>query len=219
MSHPDSARPRGSFTRWASLAALLLTALTISPPSHAWAESWESIRHAARNARSIEADFVQTRKMAILKKPIVSRGTISFRQPSDLRWEYASPLQSVLIAHDGKIARYIRSGDAYTTDSSARLEAMRVVLSEINLWLAGDFNASKTFKPSIVPGPPLTVVLVPIEPALRDVISRIVLSPGEKPGTVDSIEIHEDGENVTRIQFSNVRTNTSIPDSRFARPQ
>ncbi len=201
------------------LAMIGMMVLSFSLSAHAWTSSWETIHKAAKNVRTFEADFVQTRSLKILKKPIVSRGKISFRRPVNLRWEYASPIKSVLLVRDGKVNRYIRRGKGFTADSSTRLQAMKTVLEEINRWLSGNFSASKTFQPILHQGPPVTVELTPIEPEFRRVIQKVVLSLGVRPGTLDSINIHEGDNNVTRIQFLNVRVNTNVPDSRFAAPQ
>jgi len=195
-----------------------LGVMAFASQAFAWAESWDAIRKAAQDVHTIQCDFVQTRTLKILNRPIVSRGTMAFRRPSDLRWEYTSPLQSVLLMRGGTAGRYIKRPEGWVTDSSAKLDAMKVVLSEINLWLAGDFNASKTFRPELHadPATATTVELVPIDPSLAKIISRIVLKLGAKPGSVDSIEIQEGAEGSTRIEFSNVRQNAQIPEERFA---
>jgi outer membrane lipoprotein carrier protein len=173
---------------------------------------------AARDVRTIETDFVQTRTLKILKNPIVSRGTMAFRRPSDLRWEYASPIQSVLVVRGGSVGRYIRRDSGWVTDSGAKLEAMKVVLGEINNWLGGDFASSKMFKATLQSGPPAIVELEPIDPSLKAIVSGIVIELGDAPGTVKSIEVQEGLQGTTHIEFVNSKHNVAIPDVRFAPP-
>jgi outer membrane lipoprotein-sorting protein len=200
----------------------IAVALALAPVASAggWTESWESIRGAARDVRSIKTDFVQTRTVKILKSPIVSRGRLVYRRPDDLRWEYTGPIKSVLLVRKGSVERYIGRDGGFVRDSSAKLDSMSTVIREINLWLAGDFSASKTFRPALVQAEGSTKVeLVPIDPSMRSIISRIVLTPGSKAGTVESISIDEGAEGTTRIDFTGVRINDGVTDADFAPPR
>jgi len=205
---------------WGLVCAVVLSAA----PAFAapWFADWDGIRKAAATVKSVEADFVQTKNLKLLKKPLVSRGVMAYRRPSDLRWEYQSPLETLLVVHAGNVQRFLKHGDGWVTDSSAKLEAMKVVLGEINLWLDGDFAASKTFKPELHPakgGEPAHVELVPIDPSLSKIISRIAITFAERPGTVGAIDIFEGNQGVTHIAFENPRYDGAIPDQRFLPPR
>jgi len=187
-----------------------------------WYDDWASIRQAAAHIKSIETAFVQTRTLKILTKPLVSRGIMAFRRPNDLRWEYQSPLQTLLVAKGGDIHRLIKHDNTWVADASGRMEAMKVVLGEINLWLDGDFSSSKTFRPELQQakaGQAAHVALIPLDPSLAKIISRITIALGEKPGTVNAIDIFEEGEGVTHIAFENARFDQTIPDHRFEPPR
>jgi len=187
-----------------------------------WYEDWASIRKAAASIKSIETSFVQTRTLKILTKPLVSRGLMAFRRPNDLRWEYQSPLETLLVAKGGDIHRLIKHGTTWVADVSGRMEAMKIVLGEINLWLDGDFSSSKTFRPELRParaGQAAHVALIPLDPSLGKIIARITIGFGERPGTVSAIDIFEEGEGVTHIVFENARYGQNIPDQRFEPPR
>jgi hypothetical protein len=204
------------------VAALLMTSRPSLAAPPAWCEDWACIRKAAANIKSIETSFVQTRTLKILTKPLVSRGIMAFRRPNDLRWEYQSPLETLLVAKAGNIHRLLKHGSSWVSDSSGRLEAMKIVLGEINLWLDGNFTSSKTFRPELHPahaGHGAYVELVPLDPSLGKIIARIIINLGERPGTVSSIDIHEEGEGVTHIAFENSRFDQNIPDHRFEPPR
>jgi outer membrane lipoprotein-sorting protein len=194
--------------------------LSVRPAAAAtWYEDWASIRKAAATIKSIETSFVQTRTLKILTKPLVSRGIMLFRRPNDLRWEYQSPLQTLLVAKSGNIHRLIKHGNTWVADASGRLEAMKI---EINLWLDGDFSSSKTFRPELRPAKTdqaAHVELIPLDPSLGKIIARITINFGQRPGTVSSIDIHEEGEGVTHIAFENSRFDQNIPAERFEPPR
>ncbi len=203
-------------------ALLWLTLLSSAPALAApWYQDWEGIRKAAATVKTIETAFVQTKTLKILKKPLVSRGVMAYRRPNDLRWEYQSPLETLLVVRRGNAQRLLKHGQAWVTDSSAKLEAMKIVLGEISLWLDGNFGASKTFKPELrADGTgPAHVALIPIDPALAKIITSIAIVFGERPGTVSAIDIHEGDAGVTHIAFENPRFDVEIPDARFEAPR
>jgi len=202
---------------------LWLTLLSSAPALAApWYQDWDGIRKAAATVKTIETTFVQTKTLKILTKPLVSRGVMAYRRPNDLRWEYQSPLQTLLVVRRGNAQRLLKHGQEWVTDSSAKLEAMKIVLGEISLWLDGNFAASKTFRPELMQASgtqPAHVALIPIDPSLAKIISRIAIVFGERPGTVSAIDIYEGTEGVTHIAFENSRFDTDIPDSRFEAPR
>jgi outer membrane lipoprotein-sorting protein len=201
--------------RWMT-CFLLAAGLTLAGVAQGWTESWQAIRAAAQNVHSIETDFVQTKRLKILARPVVSRGKMSYRSPMQLRWEYSSPIQSVLIMNKGDVHRYLRRGDQFVADSSVNVDAMKVVLSEIHGWLEGKFTDSKTFRPTLQTGSPARVELVPIEPAMRQIIAKIVITLGSSEGVVESIDIVENEDASTRIEFVNTRLNMPLSDALFA---
>jgi len=204
------------------LACLLLAASPARGAEPTWYQDWDSIRKAAAGIKTIEASFVQTRTLKILSRPLVSRGIMAYRRPNDLRWEYRSPLQTLLVVRAGNVRRLIKHDNAWIADSSAKLEAMKIVLGEINLWLDGNFSSSRTFRPELRPaqaGQPARVELQPVDPSLRKIISRITINFGERPGTVNAIDILEEGEGVTHIAFEDSAFGKAIPDQQFEAPR
>jgi Outer membrane lipoprotein-sorting protein len=90
-----------------------------------WADSLEQIQAEAEKIQSIKAEFVQTKRMPILSKPLVSTGAFYFLAPESVRWEYASPVQSILLMHGGEIKKFIKGEKGWTKDASANLQSMR----------------------------------------------------------------------------------------------
>lgn len=189
--------------------AVLLVSLTLL----SWGDSWEQIRKTAKDITSVEAEFIQKKHMAILARPLVSRGKLCFQVPRSLRWEYVSPVNSILLMHDGTVTRYIKKGDAVTKDSSARLQSMQIVLQEITMWMKGNFDANPGFTPELKPG--RIIMLTPKEKSMAAIIQRIELRLSATPGVIQSVRIHESEKSFTVIDFINVKMNSKLPDSIF----
>ena len=188
--------------------AILLTASLI-----AWGDSWEEIKKTAKDINSVEAEFVQKKHMEILSKPLVSKGKLYFQVPKSLRWEYASPVHSILLMHGGTVTRYIKKEGTVTKDSSARLQSMQIVLQEIIMWMKGNFDANPGFIPRLKAG--RIIVLTPKEKSMADIIQRIELKLSREPGVIQSVIIYESKKSYTVIDFGRVTMNAKLPDSLF----
>jgi len=178
-----------------------------------WADSWEGIRKAAEGVKSIKADFVQEKHMAILKKPLIARGVFFYQLPDSLRWEYSTPFRSVLLMHAGQIRRFIQGQDGLVEDSGASLEMMRFVLREIPLWLSGRFDTNPNFKAFLKDGN--RIEMVPDSAAMAGIIDRIELVMADTPGIIDTVTIYESKDTFTRFLFQTAELNAVLTDSLF----
>ncbi len=179
----------------------------------AWGDSWDAIRKGAADISSIEASFTQTKQMEILSKPLVSKGKLYYQAPGSLRWEYSTPMWSVLLMHGSSISRYVKRGDAVVQDSAARLQSMRVVVQEIALWMQGDFDSNPAFRAELKAG--RTILLTPKEKGMADIIAKIELKLSDRPGVIRTVTIYESEKSRTVLAFGNVKMNTKIPETVF----
>jgi outer membrane lipoprotein-sorting protein len=63
-------------------------------------DSWFA---AQKNIRTWSADFIQTRALKTLTRPLVAKGHISFAAPNDFRWELGQPAQTIALRHDDEM--------------------------------------------------------------------------------------------------------------------
>ena len=131
-----------------------------------WANNWEDIKKASKDIKSISAEFVQKKHMKILSRPLNSYGKFYFSAPDSLRWEYISPIKSILLTHRGKIKRYIEGHSGFIEDRSARLQAMQIVMQEITSWLNGRFHDNPNFTAALKTVPVPKIILTPKEKSI-----------------------------------------------------
>ncbi len=199
--------------------------LFLSVPNHhglfsaeiAPAQDWTSLKEAFRNIRSVKAEFLQKRYLQILTKPLLSEGKLFFYTPDSLRWEYLSPLRSVMLQKGNTIQVYNFSEGKWKPEMTQAVEARRMVLAEISRWFQGRFDESKAFKHTYSPGPPARIILVPGE-GINRFIQRIEIVLSVRPGVIDRVEIEEPGGSRTSIEFRNVEINSSISSEVFEKP-
>lgn len=177
------------------------------------ADSWQEIKTAARQITSIHADFVQEKHMPILARPLVSTGTLDYRAPNGLRWEYLTPIRSILLMYDGRVQRYFQVDGRLTKDAGLNAQAFNVVVQQITQWLNGDFDRNPAFRARLAPGP--RIILEPRDKAFAAMIQRIEVVLAARPGIIRSVTIFEPGDTFTRLEFRNIIVNHTIDDAVF----
>jgi len=198
-----------SVRRFFSVILLLVTAgICVG-----WADTWEGIRGAAGTIQTIRADFVQEKHLSILSKPLISKGVFYYQAPDSLRWEYASPIKSILLMHKGKTRRYTDTGKGLIEGSRMDMQGMQIVLQEIALWLGGHFSDDPAFDATLKED--RTIVLTPKDKGFSKMIQHIDLRLSDRPGIIKSVEIYEDESSVTRLLFKNAEINEEIKEAVF----
>jgi outer membrane lipoprotein-sorting protein len=186
----------------------LFSALLILMPSGLCAQSKKVDIH------SIQADFTQEKHLKILARPLISTGKFTFAAPQSLRWEYITPIPSILLMHGGKIRKYAVKNGEFVEDQGMRLDSMQIVLAEISNWLDGRFTENDVFSVSFPD--PKTVLLLPKEQSFANLISRIELKLADQQGLLDRVTIFEGQESYTIMTFTNRVLNTEIPTAVFS---
>jgi outer membrane lipoprotein-sorting protein len=163
--------------------------------------------------RSVQADFIQEKHLKILARPIISTGSFTFQAPQSLRWEYRTPIRSILLMHGGKVRKFVERDGVLAEDKGMRLDAMQVVLAEISNWLDGRFTDNAMFTVSFPKKQ--TILLTPKESGLAALISSIELKLGDQAGLLDKVIIFEGPGAFTSLTFSNRIINKEIPAAVF----
>jgi outer membrane lipoprotein-sorting protein len=206
---------RSRMKRFFFLSILIVTSFLSAAVGSS--QDWASLKEASKNIRSVKAEFLQKRYLQILTKPLLSEGRFYYYTPDSLRWEYLSPLRSVMLQKGGTIQLYHFSEGAWKPEITQAVESRRMVLVEISQWLQGRFDESKVFRSLYSPGPPARVILVPRE-GIDRFIQRIEVVLSARPGVIERVEIEEPGGSRTSIEFRNVEINSSFSPEVFEKP-
>ena len=174
----------------------------------------------ATQPRSIEAAFIQEKEMKILARPLISQGRMFFRAPDNLRWEYLSPVKSVLLMQNGAARKFVNENGVWLEDKSAGLDAVPAVLAQMTGWLEGRFSAADDAAIFTASREGQVVRLTPKAEGMRAVIAAIELRLVKGSDLVEEVDIHESAgaDAVTRIKFRDTVINQAIPDPLFSTP-
>ena len=193
---------------------LMLATVLVSFIFVGWSKDWDQLRKDTEQIDTIIADFIQEKHLQILSRPLISKGVFFYEAPGSLRWEYQSPIKSILLMHEGRVTRYIWGENGFRRDSGLSLQAMQIVLEEITMWLRGHFADNPDFSASLEPD--RKIVLTPKKKAFSAIIKNIELILSNRPGVIKSVTIYEGEKSFTRIIFKNVRVNEALKETVFS---
>jgi outer membrane lipoprotein-sorting protein len=191
----------------------LFLLLSLALATICYANEWETISRNANQLKAVQADFIQEKHLKILARPIISKGLFIFQSPDSLRWEYKSPVKSLLLMHNGKSKKYIQRNGKLVEEHGINLESMQIILQEITNWLNGHFTDNPTFNASLENDH--QIVFTPKDQAISRLINRIELKLSDQPGLLDSVTIFEGAASFTKLTFTNAEINPELKSSLF----
>ena len=172
------------------------------------------ISSGTQEIKTLQSDFIQTKKMDFLDKSIVTYGRMSLKTPNILSWRYTKPYQYSIVFKDNKI---------FINDQGKKssVDAKSKTFEKINKLIVGSSNG-KMFS-----DPEFTVTyfknsnyniakFTPKSAQLLKYIKQIELSFPKNQTTVSQVNMTEASGDTTNIVFKNTKINAPIPASEFS---
>ena len=198
---------------WILFCAFLMV---LTPFDISLSVSLDRIRTESGKTTSFIANFVQEKHLKILDHPFISTGVFYFQAPDSIRWEYLSPIHSILLVNHGVTKHYVKTGHGFEEDKSARFQSvMQFVFQEIGLWIRGRFADDPVFR--VHKGTKNRIDLIPKDKGMSMMIKRIELDFSDKPGIINSIMIIEGDGSYTIMKFTKVSRNVKIDKNLFSK--
>lgn len=173
------------------------------------------LKEVSKTTNAIESDFMQSKNLSILAKPISSKGKFCYKKENKVRWEYTEPYTYLIVIQGTKIFIKDKSNQKqYDTQSNKMFQ-------ELNNFLVGCINGdilNKTndfkieFKES---DNQYYVILVPVATKMKQMINEIHIYFDKKDYSVIKLKMVEQGSDNTIIDFFNKKLNGNISDEKF----
>jgi outer membrane lipoprotein-sorting protein len=183
----------------------------------------EDARFAARLAKvdaamaavaDLRAEFEQRRHTPLLKKPLVSKGTVATKGPR-VRWDTTSPRASVLLVGDGLVRLFYPAdnlveeypaGEGFQDLAGAPLPRLSVLKERFDITQI----ATSELAPGDESADHLAIELKPKSESLRSHVTSVrVLIDESQPAAIRVVMTDAEGER-TEIEFTNVKLNQGV---------
>ena len=176
----------------------------------------EKIASAARQARTITCDFVQTKTLSILDETITSRGLMLYRQDNRLRWEYHAPYHSIFILDDRKILMQAGEDRNVIDVESSKLfrEIVKIMMNSVS---GNGLTDARSFTARYHRDSDSTwrITLIPVQREIRKMFSVIELTFNTGNYSVDKVRMEESNGDETIIELSAKQFNATLEDEIF----
>lgn len=204
---------RGVVVTCALLAALQLVAAEEQSPL-------QELETALSEVKTVKTSFVQEKKMALFKKPMITKGMILLEMPEKLMWKIESPVQYVLLI-DGKQAKQWDGETKKTVSISlAEQPVFAAVTQQLRAWFAGNYRAlSKDYTIKKLEGEQLAFEFIP-KPELPQakMVKRISVTFQKDKKYIELFQIEENSGDTTKLTFSETSLNTDIDKKEWKLP-
>jgi outer membrane lipoprotein-sorting protein len=206
------------------LTAAAFAVLAAAAPAHAAPPSKtvsleaviKKVQESQQKTQTLQADFRQEKELALLSKPEVSTGTFVYSKPNNVLWTYDAPKRVQMVIAGGVMTTYYQDlGKAERIDVKRfedrifKYMGASGAIDELARYFDFTFTDSKS-KPVYV------LDLTPKNKAVSKRVRRIKLWIDKKTYLTSKIEYVEGDGDITRYEFTNVRINEPVPQSRFA---
>lgn len=162
---------------------------------------------------SFTADVVQSMKVASLDKTLTSHGTVAFKKPGRMRWEFNKRERQLIIA-DGEMLWFYRPDEQQVFkapfDRAFRSSTPISFLTGVGSIVA-DFTA--TLDGSSADGSIIYLLLVPKQAASD--VGQLRLFVDRDEADIRGAEVRDPLGNVSTLEFNHLRRNVSLDDDRF----
>lgn len=189
------------------LVVLLTSALQAAPVPPL--EALETLRKGFADMQDFTAEISQEKQLAVMKKKLVSSGTVRFRKPDLFYMELRPPHASRMVLRDKTIDLYLPEGKSRQQIALPADEGLRHWLSLLSRPITAlpqgiDFRADRT-------GDTQTLTITPQN---KGQVRSFVLTSGSD-GRLRKLTIEERNGNRTAITFQKLRPNLGLSEKDF----
>lgn len=176
----------------------------------------KKVQETQKKTMTLQASFKQEKELALLSKPEVSTGTFTYSRPSNVLWTYDAPKRVQMVIAGGVMTTYYpellkaeRIDVKRFEDRIFRYMGASGAIDELARYFDFTFTDQKAKSLYVLD-------LTPKTKAVSKRVKRIKLWIDKSTYLTSKIEYVEGDGDITRYEFTNVRTNEPIPASRFA---
>jgi outer membrane lipoprotein carrier protein len=175
----------------------------------------KKVQQQQKNTKTLQADFRQEKEIALLAKTEVSTGTFLFSKPNNVFWTYTAPKRVQMLIAGGTLTTYFPDLNKVEKIDVRRFEdrifkymGATGAIDELARYF--DFTFTDTAN-----NPFFVLDLSPKTRVVARRVKHIKIFIDRKTFLTTKFEYVEADDDVTRYEFTNVKLNEPIEQSRF----
>lgn len=186
-----------------SLPLFAFENLKIQKPS-AMDDEFKTLSQALSTTRTLKANFTQSKKIKVLKKPLLSSGKLIFDRETGVFWKLEKPFESIIVIDQTKLTSIDDEGKKITFKAEEKPMLYGFTKIFLSIFSGNTEELKKHF--TVYYGKSngkWQIGLIPSSAELKKVLSKILLSGSNQ--TVSDIKLWESNGDLTDIHFTDIQ--------------
>ena len=200
-------------------AVLLTTTVAFAAPRKADPNSLDEVikrvQEQQKTMNTLEADFRQEKTLALLSKPEVSTGHFTYEKPNNVLWEYDAPKRVQMLIANGVLTTYypdLRKAEQIEVKKYQDRIFKYLGASGAIDELASFFDFTFSNRADL---PAFVLDLTPKSKSIAKRVQHIKIWIDKKSFLTTKFEYTEGDGDMTRYEFTNIKVNEPVAQSRF----
>ena len=163
---------------------------------------------------TVDTAFVQEKKLALFRKPVVLKGRIHLQLPDKLAWHVTEPLVYSLVLQGDVLRQWDEDTDDEQEISLAQNPTFRTVAGQLTIWFSGKYSELlKEYDVKIAATEPeLRIDFTPQAKAMAaKAVKSVSVTFAKDEKYVKSIRFTDTTDDVTTLTFSDTKLNEALP--------
>ena len=189
----------------------ILSSVSISPAETPEQHALDAVQKNYEKVLTYEADFIQKSYIKMMDKTQDVKGTVTIKKPGKMKWSYGAPDTQILISNGSTLWLYVPEEEQATKVPIESIYSSNTPA----LFLAGKGKLTQSFNVESVnlDNDPISITLTP--KADDQALTRLQLFANKKNFQITGSTVYDKLGNKTEIWFSNIKTNSEIPEKTF----
>lgn len=204
---------------WITLLITLLTCSATVTRAADLATVLTEVKAAAGQTDTLYSHFTQEKHLDIMAETLLSQGLFAYRKPDHLRWELLTPIVSGFVLRGQQGERWNGLSRELERFSVERDPLMGMIAQQLLAWARVDLDwLQQRYVMELVSEQPLQLKLTPRDAGEAGFIDHLEIFFAADRRYVEQVVLVEKSGDSTRLRFTDVKVNGSLPDDIFAAP-
>ena len=171
--------------------------------------------------QTLKADFVQEKKLAVLDRPLVLKGTLFMQKPDLFAWHVREPLRYSMVIRGEIIRQWDEDTDQVEELSLSKNPAFKMAIGQMRSWFSGEYKSMLgEYEVTVVEEDPISLEFIPRRTALaQDAIDSLTVVFESDESYIRQIRIVEKRGDSTLLTFVDTLLDSPIDPSAWKAEQ
>jgi outer membrane lipoprotein-sorting protein len=187
---------------------------TTQPPAPLSLAMLDRLQKSLKTVQTVESDFVQEKKLAILDHPLVIKGHFGLAKPDRLIWIVHEPVRYAVRIEGEEVRQWDEDTNHVDVIHLAGDPTFKAVSEQIQAWFLGNYDTlAKSYDVNVLNENPLSLEFIPkSDTMVAKVISRVKVTFSGDQRYIETMVIDEAGGDSNTIHFVGATVNQPIKD-------